>query len=236
MEDDFISGLTRQVKEEVIENYVLERRLLELQIEHLREQARRAREIAENAGSSLACLAFLMRGQEMRARLKQILNPAAGSFWSAFLDQPFDPEKRPAPVRGLTRKGRFRKLVVLSCNELTTGMKTYREVFDETAAECGAVNINIDAFHRNFDLLAILNFFRTLDVRSLERKNILGENFTAREMAELDRNLYIRPMAFEKLGLPSPLDLPEPRSLEHQLLELANAVYTRYGKELGGIV
>ena len=41
----------------------------------------------------------------------------------------------------------------------------------------------------------------------------MGDNFTAREMAELDNNLYIRPVSMEILDVPAPLDIPEPGSI-----------------------
>lgn len=231
MEDDFISGLTRQVKEEVIENYIRERRLLELQIEQLQKQAEQTRGQAERAAGPLARLGFLMVGPGMVAKLKEILKLANDDFWAARLTG-MPPGTCSFQTRGFTRKGRFRKLVVLSYRDLTAEMNAYRKLHEDLAGECAAVNMNICTFHRNFDLLAILNFFRTLDVQSLERKNILGENFTAREMAELDRNLYIRPMIFEKLGIPSPIRLPALRDVEQQFLELANEVYKRYGTEV----
>ena len=46
-EDDLLTCLTRQVKEDVIENYLTERRLVELQIEELESTARNVWTLAD---------------------------------------------------------------------------------------------------------------------------------------------------------------------------------------------
>jgi len=57
MEDDLIASLTHQVKEEVVENYLAERRLLEVQTEELTKQADEARAHAVRTGRRLTRLA-----------------------------------------------------------------------------------------------------------------------------------------------------------------------------------
>ena len=73
-------------------------------------------------------------------------------------------------------------------------------------------------------------------MRGIERKKILGDNFTPKEMAELDKNLYISPVSMEKLDVPAPLDLPEPDSIREELGNLAEEIFQRYGKEVKKIL
>jgi hypothetical protein len=234
MEDDLVTSLTRQVREEVIENYIMERRLIELQIEHLSAQAGETRDLAWIAGKRLARLSCLMVRPEMRDRLGKILGMQNGCFWSDCFE-----EKLTIPllrVHGLTRLGRFRKLVLESYSRLCKWMNKYRGQYQDLTEECAAVNRNIDSFQKNFDLLAILNFLRNLDLQGIEKRKILGENFTAKEMAELDKNLYIKPVSVEKLDAPAPLELPGQLKAEGAICALAEEVYRLCTEEVNGFL
>ncbi len=96
--------------------------------------------------------------------------------------------------------------------------------------------MNIDSFQKKFDLLSILNFLRNLDMQGIEKKKILGDNFTAKEMAELDNNLYIRPISMEILNVPAPLDIPALDSIRGKLSNLAEEIFQRYGEEVKKIL
>ncbi len=235
MEDDLVASLTRQVKEEVIENYLLERRLIDLQIEHLNTQADETRRRARMVERRLARLSFLMIHLDMQSRLRELLGMGAG-FWDACLN---DMSKRKVPlirVRALTQKRKFRKLLLESYSRLHYWMEKYRQHYEDLAIERSAVNRNIDSFQKNFDLLSILNFLRNLDMQGVERKKILGDNFTAKEMAELDKNLYIRPVSMEMLNVPAPLDIPDPDSVQGKLSDFAEEIFQRYGEQVKKIL
>jgi hypothetical protein len=236
MEDDLVTGLTRQVKEEVIENYLLERRIIDLQIENLNRQADETRRQAWVVGRRLARLSFLMIHTDMQSRLKEILGIGTGYFWAACLNVKFKRHVRLIRIRALTQKGKFRKLVLKSYVRLHHHMTQYKLRYDDLACERTAVNSNIDSFHRNFDLLTILNFIRGLDMQGIEKKKILGDNFTAKEMTELDKNLYISSISMEKLNAPAPLALPESGSVREELTRLCDEIFQRYGTEVKKIM
>lgn len=224
MEDDLVLGLTRQVKEEVIENYVLERRLIELQVEYVKKKAEESSAYAESVGKRLTRLSFLMIRQELKLRLQEVLGLQKDCYWTSFITERYSRQMPLIEVRGLTWKGRFRKLIVESYLRFSSWMKEYRAQYEELIAECTAVNSNIDSFQKNFDLLSILNFLRNLDLPSIEKKKILGDNFTAKEMAQLDTNLYIKPISVEKFRLAAPLDLPSAGLAERMMSGLADEI------------
>jgi len=236
MEDDLISSLTRQVKEEVIENYLTERRIVGLQIEDIEAQAEEARFQALKTGRRLSRLAYLMVQPEMLKKLLDLLNISSPSFWNDCLEKKFSRGIRLIRVRALTDKGKFRKLLLEAYNRLYRWMENYRKVYEELNAECRAVNMNIDKFQKNFDLLTILNFLKSLDPTALERKHYLGENFTAEELSSVDRTLYLHPIRFENLEVPAPPALPEPEAIESALSDLANEIYRRYQDQIKGIM
>lgn len=236
MEDDLISSLTRQVKEEVIENYVRERRIVELQIESVANLAWEMRATAWATGRRLNRLGFLMMSPEMKDRLLALLGVQQSSYWAGCMQEKFTRSVKFIRAKGLTDRAKFRKLVIESYSRLYHWMSRYGRSYDELSAECSAVNLNIAAFQRNFDLLAILNFLRNLDVQSIERKQILGENFTAKEMASLDKALYIRPLSIERMEVPTPLDLPAIPKIEPQLAALANELFSQREKEVKAVL
>jgi hypothetical protein len=232
VEDDLISSLTRQVKEDVIENYLRERKLAFLQIESLQWQAGMARACAGTAARCLTRLAYLTIHPEMAAKLSDALCVPAGSHWSRCLEQGLPGKLQLIRVRGLTEKSKFRKLVLESYVRLDAWMEKYRKAYEDLQTECRAVNRNIIAFQNNFDLLAILGFLRNLDTVTLEKKLVMGENFTAEELASLDQKLYIRPMTFEELNVPAPLLLPKTGEIERLLSDLADEIYRKHPSEV----
>jgi hypothetical protein len=236
MDDDLVSSLTYQVKEEVIQNYVMERRLIELQIEDVRKRAAKVRIQARVTEKRLNRLVLLMIRPEMLDRLVEVLRLPNESFWKDSLELDFSRKIRLIQVRALTRKGKFRKLVVEAYSRFYERMKQYRGQYDDLSLECAGVNRNIETFTKNFDLLAILNFLRNLDMRGLERKKILGENFTAKEVATLDRSLYIGPISIEKFDVPIPFDIPETSRAEVKLSKISDEIYRKYGDEVRKIL
>lgn len=236
MEDDLIASLTHQVKEEVVENYLAERLLLEVQAEELAKLAEEARAHAARSGRRLTRMAHLVIQPDMLGRLAQLLRIPADSFWSNCLKQRFSHSVRFIRVRGLTDKAKFRKLMLESYSRLYLRMGEYRKTYESFQAECLAVNNNITRFQKNFDLLTIINFLKSLDTVTLERKIYLGENFTAQEMASIDQKLHIKPIACDRLDVPQPLPLAKPESLEGPLTELAISVYKRFQGEVKRIL
>ncbi|MCE5245215.1 MAG: hypothetical protein ABFD98_03245 [Syntrophobacteraceae bacterium] len=225
MQEDIVASLTRQVKEEVLENYVAERRLLEAQIEDLEDRAKRTRSVSVQAGRRLNRLSFLMLRPERRQTLKTLLNVPSPSFWEYGIDEPFSKKVPVLHVRGLTAGSRFRKLVLEACSRALLHMESYRSAYEDLQAECRAVNRNISQFRKNFDLLTILQFLRGLDPVEIERRNILGENFSSQEIASLDRRLFIPDVQFDRFDVPPPVPLPERRTVEASLARLAKEIF-----------
>ncbi len=236
MEDDLIASLTRQVKEEVLENYLTQRRIIEIQMEELQEQADEVRHLAEQVGKRLTRLGYLMVHPEMLPRLVKLLRIPEPSYWRECLDKPFSRGVRFIKVSAFTSKSKFRKLVLESYRRLLKWMDTYKEAMGELELECRALNINIQDFQNNYDLLTILNFIKSLDVCGLERKHFLGGNFTAEEIMSVEKKLYIHPMDLGRFELPEPLALPSYPLISDPLGKLAEDIYRRYQQRVKRIM
>jgi hypothetical protein len=232
MDEDLISSLTRQIREDIVQNYLTERRLIRLQIEDIENQAEGTRMQAHRTGRRLNRLVHVMIHPEMVKKLHALLKVSEPSFWNDCSHEKFSRGVRFIRVRALTDKGKFRKLVSEAYHHLYRRMEKYREAYEELEGQCRAVNSNIKQFQQNFDLLSMLSFLKGLDTGSLEKKHFLGENFTAEELASVDQTLYIGPIRFETLQVPAPLPLPKPEAVEFSLTELANEVYRKYQKSV----
>ncbi len=225
MEDDLISSLTRQVKEEVIENYLTERRIIELQVDDLNQRAASVKSLAADTGRRISRISMLTIRDEMRRELSRILEIPETSFWSGFMGKELPRKVRFIRVKAFTSKSRYRKLFLEAYSRLYEWMEKYGGAYEDLKAETQAVNTNIQSFHKNFDLLNIINFIKGLDSYAMELKHYLGENFTAQELASVDQKLYIHPVSFERLDVPPPLDLPRPDLVESALEDLSSLVY-----------
>jgi hypothetical protein len=232
MDEDLISCLTRQIREDVIQNYLTERRLIGLQMEDLGQQAAGARTGAQRTGRRLNRLVRLMIHPEMVKKLYALLKIPESSFWNDCSQEEFSRGVRFIRVRALTDRGKFRKLVGEAYHRLYRRMERYRDAYEEVSGQCRAVNSNIKHFQQNFDVLGMLAFLKNLDTCALERKHFLGENFTSEELASVDQTLFIKTINFEDLNVPVPLPLPKPEFLEHPMAELANEVYQKYQKHV----
>jgi hypothetical protein len=226
-EDDLLTCLTRQVKEDVIENYLTERRLVELQIEELESTARNVWTLADETGRRFSRMGFLMIESTALTQLMKTLRIPPETFWGECMSKPFLGGVRFIQVIALTNRTKFRKLVMEAYRRLHKWVEKYREAYQNLEAECGALNKNIIAFRNKFDLLTILNFLKSLDVCELERKHFLGENFTAEELSSIDRKLYIHTRSIEPFNLPPPPELKFNFYTEEAVGNLAVDIYDR---------
>ncbi len=232
MEEDLIVSLTRQVKEEVVENYLNERKLIHLQLEEFRGEAEQTRELAREAGQQLSRMAQLtIHPQPLRNFLEKT-GVSLNSFWEEFLHQKPGRDMRSIKVRSLTDRGKYRKTLLEAYQRLLEKMKNYEKNYEELRSHCNAINLNIKNFQKNYDLLSIMQFLRSLDTQALERKHFLGENFTAEEMASLDTKLQINTLDFQKMDVPPPLPLPPLPSVEQRLAELAAETFRKHEREV----
>ena len=226
MEDDFVSALTQEVKEEVIQNYLRERGLIEEQIIYVNQLAECTAQLEQKLFRRFARIYEFLREPEFIDRFVQLLGLREGFFNRRFWeDRDFRKELRFIKVRGLTHRARFKKLVCESYRRLFRWNEQYKEAYENLQQECKAVTYNIMKFERNHDLLAILNFLKNMDVEFIEKKHFLGNGFTPKEMASIETTLRFKPIRIEQFKLIAPPDLPEPNTIRRQTAALADCVF-----------
>jgi hypothetical protein len=226
MQDDIIGALTQEIKEEVIERYLYDRRLIEEQIKYVDELAEQVTKLKEGCASRFVSIYELLVRQEFITDFAEALGLKDAPFRESGDGGPNDSGRQCwVKVRGLTPRAKFKKLLSQLYLELYALNSQYKGAYEDLREECKAVNYNLKKFQNNYDLLTILNFLKDMDVEFVERKRWLGDNFSPEEMASIEANLSFKPIRMEQFKLDPPPILPEPKTISKQLNALANCVY-----------
>ncbi|MBI4774776.1 MAG: hypothetical protein HY788_11460 [Deltaproteobacteria bacterium] len=236
MGNDLILGLTRAVKEEVIENYLLNRRIIDeicQDFEHRKNRVNRYRELVGKR--FLRIFGLLIDPHYIKEFIKiiEVERIRPFEFFGSDLDMR---QLRLIPASGFTFRSRYRTLLREAYNRLVKWVTRYNESYAELFEECKAVNINIKNFNQEFDLLAIIHFLKTMDIADLERKQFLGGNFTSKELHSLEKKMLFHPINWESLRLPKPIDLPEYRRIRKPLQSLSDRVFDGYQAKLRSLI
>jgi hypothetical protein len=202
-----------------------------LQMDALKEMAEQTRRLMNETGKRLARLGYWMIRHDMREKAAAFLGIAHDSAWMSYFDAGLPDGLRPIEVHAFRSATKIRKLIIESYRRLYQRMAGYEEQFRDFEAECRAVNVNIDTFHKNFDLMTILNFMKGLDLETVEKSRVLGENFTAEELASVEESLRFRAVSSADSRLSEPLSLPPPGRVEGFLADAAAEVFRKSESE-----
>lgn len=229
MQDDFISALTREVKEEVVQNYLYERRLIEEQIHYVEELAKHAAQLQEMLCCRFARMYDLLFKTGFINEFVKILGLKEPPFNDRIgKDSKYRKGLRSIKVRSFTDKARFRKLTLEAYQRLVIWNNKYKEAHENLKEECNAVNTTLAKFEKNHDLLTIINFLKSMDVGDIVKKHFMGENFTPEELGAVEKSLDFKPVQIERFNLVPPPQLLDPDTVQKELGSLANNVYAKY--------
>lgn len=214
--EDFLDGLTYQVKEEVVRRYLRERRILEEEKREYDETLAAYRDIEAQVYElrhDLACLLVTSDNYAAFWRALGFAAPPLVRLGPAASDRaPYCPLG--LTPKGLTQKGKFVGLVVAVYDRFFQKAEEGREAADALMALVREINGDIKRFQSNYDLLGIIQFLRSMDISLLTKEKFLGTNFTAKEVGALEENLAIRPLSLQKEGIRAWPQFPPPRDVE----------------------
>jgi hypothetical protein len=104
----------------------------------------------------------------------------------------------------------------------------YRSAWENLREECKAVNYNIVKFAKNYDLMVIINFLKSMDPELVMKKYFLGSNFTPDEIGTVGEGLAFKKISFEHFQLTEPPEILHPEMVRKPLVALAGDIYTTY--------
>jgi len=237
MSDDLISALTQEVKEEVINNYLYERRLIETQIDYVKELADHAAQLQKMLFRRFARMYHLLLKPEFINEFVLLLGLKEAPFKDLIADEPeYRKDVLFIKIHGLTNRSKFKKLFLEAYRRLCNWNNKYLEAYRNLIEECKAVNHNLKKFEDNHDLLTILNFLKRMDTEEIAKKHFMGDNFAPEEIASIEKNLRFKPVCIEQFNLIPPPALPEFTDVQKQIRFLANSVYDRCSKKMKTII
>ncbi|MBW1741807.1 MAG: hypothetical protein JRJ47_00055 [Deltaproteobacteria bacterium] len=237
MQDDIIGALTQEVKEEVIWRYLYDRKLIEEQINYVNELAEHAAELEGRGTKHFTQICDTLAEPKFINEFTKTVG-----LQDAPLTAGIDKDRSDSDglvcvrVRGFTHRARFKRFVIESYSGLYTWNSQYKEAYENLEEECKAVSHNLKKFENNYDLLTLLNFLKDIDLESLEKKQWLGDNFTPAEMGSIEASLAFKPVRMEQFKLQPPPNLPEPKSIQKQLNDLAGYVYGQCSERIKTLV
>ena len=236
MEEDFLSSLTHQVKEEVVERYLSQRLLVEEQITMVNEDAAAVAVQEKGLRKRIYRLYELLEEEQYIEPFRKL----AGLEDSALSPEALGIESmkgvRFIRVRSLTFGGKYRKLVLEAYSRMKKWAGDYAETYRELELLCKAVNKNIESFTKEFDLMGLIGFLKSLDLAELKKERFLGGNFTAKELSQIDKTLRFKKIKFNDFGLLNPPKPPRLESVRRELLALTDRVCDERRCELEDIV
>ena len=237
MPDDLISAMTQEVKEEVISNYLYERRLIEEQIGYVKELAGHAAQLQKMFYKRFARMYNLLSKPEFINEFVFLLGLKEVPFKDQIADDPeYRKDLRFIKVRGLTDRSKFKKLLLESYRRLCNWNNQYAEAYRNLLKECEAVNHNLKKFEDKHDILTILNFLKNMDIEEIVKKHFMGDNFAPEEIASIEKTLRFKPVKVEQFNLIPPPGLPELTAIKDQMTSLANSIYDQYSNKIKTLI
>jgi hypothetical protein len=229
MQDDFISSLTYEVKEEILERYFYERRLIEMQIDYVRELAQQAQKLEQKLRLCFAQLYKLLIDNNHLMEFTEIIGLETPPFKQQVkYDAPEYQISFIRKFRALTIKGKFKKVLFEAYQKLRRSAEEYRPAYENLREECKAVNYNIREFEKNHDLMVIINFLQSMDSELVMKKYFLGANFTPEEIGAVGNGLAFKKLHIKQFQLTKPPEIPDIGPVHKPLTALAGAIYAAH--------
>ncbi len=196
--DDLVSALQQAVRQEVLENYFLERRVLEEECNIVKEDASSFLGGVAAAVGKRGQLALLLLEPEVAEEFFSYTGLKVPENYQDHDLRPPLPLKR---VGGMTRCRKYLNLVKAVYTDLWIHCQNLREEYRNLLVLLDEVNADIKRFETNHDMLALTSYMRSLDPQELQRRKIMGVNFSHAETSAAAMRLSFKPFSAEKLEL-----------------------------------
>jgi len=237
MEDDICTYLSYEVKKEIADQYFGFRKLIEEDKEALQDRIRRQERILlKEIGFNLVRIYILLRDEGLIREFLQLAGLEERIFYDDyFLQSPTIEQRVFAGVKtsGLTRAGRFSRLLLDCYENLEKNVADYREQYIRLLEEQASIEEEIKVFYRRHDLSCILDFLRRMDEAGRDSPTVLewgnGKEERGESMAARMRIRPPEPLDNVLLRIPPLTPLPRIRG---QLRALAEKAYELNGKRL----
>ena len=235
--EDIAEALSSEVKREIAEEYFSEKRFLEESWEAFKKDIKELDTFEERLLKNVCRLVMMLRDDDLIEEFKRI---AGFDLKRCHFQQILESEnikkglfKKLGVPFAFTTKNRFVKLFLKIFKDLQGSakaykekLKTYQEYYEDLVKET-------EAFHKRFDISAILGFFSKLsrgdqpEIGETEDKGQIYEELSSKMKIKIPP---VPTAMYTEYGEPKPL-----REISGELIRLAKTAFERHkreGKEL----
>ncbi len=207
MQDDISKVLALEVKKEMADRYFGFRKLIEDDIHDFDDQVIASHvRLEQKIGFDLVRLYILLKDEALiheffhRAGLDQLI------FYDLYMTESPTIRKRvfaEQTIRGLTRAGRFKNMVLDSYQSLSNDIDEYRENMMTLSEERETIAEEIRLFYKKHDLGTMMDFLRSLDGDGVYISGSMAGGLNPKTGKSLEQKMRVKP--------PPPIDdlLPE---------------------------
>jgi hypothetical protein len=234
--EDIAETLSSEVKREIAEEYFSEKKFLEESWEKYQRDIKEMDKLEERLVKNVCRLVIMLRDDDLIEEFKKITGfDLKGCYFQQVLESENIKKilfkKLEAPF-AFTTKNKFVKLFLEIYKDLQESVKAYNEKLKAFQEYYEELVKDTEAFHKRFDISAILGFFSKLS--SGEQPEIGETEDKGQIYEELSSKLKIKkapPTTIHtEYGEPRPL-----RDISGELIRLAKTAFNRHkreGKEL----
>lgn len=197
MQDDINEILTLEVKKEMADRYFGFRKLIEEDIKEYGDQVLTSfLRLEQKIGFDLVRLYILLKDEKLihefflLAGLQQLI------FYDPYLAESPTLRKKVfagQKIRGLTRAGRFRNMVLDTYAVLAEDIDNYQKNLQKLSREREDIAEEIQQFYHKHDLGTMMDFLRKLDGAGLYGSDSMGGAITPETGTGLERKMKVEP-------------------------------------------
>ena len=234
---DISKVLTFEIKKELAEKYFGFRKLIEEDKEDFEKQVKHhSLMVEQKIVDDLARIYIVLYDKELIDEFLQLAGFEEEIFYDRYMtESPTIRRKLFANinVRGLTRSGRFKNLLLGCYESLVDNVEQYREKFEELLDSRELINEEIKLFYKNHDIDNILTFLRNID--SSEAGGGLNYDLSASIKCRetLEKKMKVEPPPPMEQLLPILPTLTPSSQIRKNLKKLADKALTRHGDTSG---
>lgn len=234
MPQDIETVLSYEVKKEIADRYFGFRKLIEEDIEEYDNQVLAAfRRLEQKIGFDLVRLYILLKDEQVIHDFFQVTGLRERLFFDPYLAESPTIRQRvfaDAEVHGLTKKSRFRNMVIDTYNSLREDIDRYRARLESLRDEQETIAEEINLFYQKNDLSTIMGFLRGLGGSAHYKAGAMEGGLTPGTGEGLDEKMRVQPPPPVEKLLPILPTLKPYREIKTELNTVIDRAYALRGE------
>lgn len=228
---DLNTTLAFEVKKELADRYFGFRKVIEEDTnEYQRNIIASALELEEKIGLDLIRLYVLLQDDELIEEFFKITGLGEMLFYDSYINKSPTIRKRvlaDIPIRGFTRKQRFRNMFFLLYDILKADVADYRNRVLELAQDQETIKEEINIFYQKNDISGIMLFLRSIDGTSPGSSGPMAGTLEKDSVISMEEKMRLQPpQPVEKL-LPILSLIPPANVIHQELKQLIDTAFSR---------